>query len=42
MIPGDPRVRIRYGHVNGDRRSGIATQGANAALWVLHFSLIKH
>jgi hypothetical protein len=40
-VPGDPTVTLRYGHINGNHGSGIATQGANANLRVLYFSLVK-
>jgi hypothetical protein len=41
-IPGpDPDVTIRYGHINGNVGSGTATQGTNANLRVLLFSLVK-
>jgi hypothetical protein len=41
-VPGDATVILRYGHINGTQGSGIATQGANANLRTLHFSLVKH
>jgi hypothetical protein len=40
-IPGDPQLTLRYGHINGNGGSGIATQAANANLRTLHFTLVK-
>jgi hypothetical protein len=40
-VPGDPTVILRYGHINGNLGSGIATQGTGANLRVLHFTLVK-
>jgi hypothetical protein len=38
---GDPPVTIRFGHINGNVGSAIATQGTGASLQVLHLTLIK-
>jgi hypothetical protein len=40
-IPGDPNVIIRFGHINGNIATGIATQGTGASLQVLYFSLVR-
>jgi|SRR6185312_5675279 hypothetical protein len=42
VIPGgDPRVMIKYGHVNGNIGSGTAIQGTGTSTQVLHFTLVK-
>jgi hypothetical protein len=40
-ISGDAPVTIRFGHLNGNVGSGIATQGTGTNLRVLHFNLTK-
>jgi hypothetical protein len=41
-IPGgDPKVIVKYGHVNGNVGSGVAIQGTGASTQVLHFDLVK-
>jgi hypothetical protein len=41
-IPGgDPKVVIKYGHVNGNVGSGIAIQGTGTSTQVLHLNVVK-
>jgi hypothetical protein len=41
-IPGgDPKVIIKYGHINGNIGSGIAIQGTGTSTQVVHFNLVK-
>jgi len=40
-IDGDADIIIRFGHINGNIATGIATQFTGAALNVLYFSLIR-
>ena len=43
VVPGaEPDVTIRFGHINGNTGSGIATLGAGGNLEVLHFTLVKN
>ena len=40
-IDGDADILIRFGHINGNLATGIATQFTGAALNVLYLSLIR-
>jgi len=40
-IPGDKSVTIRFGHVNGNIGSGVATQNTGLNTQVLHFNLVR-